>query len=144
MEVDFAKNPLNKVIGLSVMLAMGFLLVVLAGINDNWSPIIVGLLFASAHLPILLSRIAFNSSDYDFNFDPQTTLHTLAIQEAGKFVSAFLLTSGVGLALLLRHCRILSKTALALTLAGGALIYGTVYHFSEAFEQKEEEIDEVI
>ena len=50
------KNPLNKIIGLSVILSVGFLLVILAGIYGNWFPIIIGIIFAVAHLPVAITK----------------------------------------------------------------------------------------
>lgn len=139
--VNFSKNPLNKIIGLSIVLSMGFLLVVLAGIYGNWFPIVDGIIFAVAYLPIIVTRTAFDLSDYDFNFDPSTTSRTLLIKEFGMFLSAALLVTGVYLPILLHHSLILTKTAVVLTLFGGCLIYGTVYTFSRAFDQPEETED---
>lgn len=139
--VNFSKNPLNKIIGLSIVLSMGFLLVVLAGIYGNWFPIVDGIIFAVAYLPIVVTRTAFNLSDYDFNFDPSTTSRTLVIKEFGMFISATLLVTGVYLPIILHHSLILTKTAVVLTLIGGFLIYSTVYTFSRAFDSPEEAED---
>lgn len=141
--LDFKKNPLNKIIGLSVVLSVGFLLVVLAGIYGNWFPIVDGIIFAIAYLPVIITRTAFNLSDYDFNFDPQTTSQTLVIKEFGMFLSAMLLVTGFYLPILLYHSLILTKTAVVLTIIGGVLIYGTVYTFSQVFDTVEEEIDDL-
>lgn len=136
--VEFGKNPLNKIIGLSIVLSMGFLLVVLAGISGNWFPIVDGIIFAIAYLPVIISRVLFNLSDYDFSFDPQTSSRTLAVQELGKFLTAALLVTGFYLPILLHHSHFLTTTAVVLTLLGGSLIYGTVYTFSQAFDNPEE------
>lgn len=139
--INFSKNPLNKIIGLSIVLSMGFLLVVLAGIYGNWFPIVDGIIFAIAYLPIIVTRTAFDLSDYDFNFDPSTTSRTLLVKEFGMFLSAALLVTGVYLPIILHHSLILTKTAVVLTLFGGSLIYGTVYTFSRAFDSAEETED---
>lgn len=141
LTTEFRSNPLNKIVGLSVILSMGFLLVILAAIYGNWFPIIDGLIFAVAYLPALITRAAFDNSDYDFNFDPQTTSQTLAIQEAGKFLTGFLVLTGFSLPILLHHSLILTKAALVLTIIGGGLIFGTVYTFSKAFDQEEDNDD---
>ena len=125
------KNPLNKIIGLSVILSVGFLLVILAGIYGNWFPIIIGIIFA-------ITKNIASSSDYDFNFD-STTTNSRAIIEIGQFLTAFLLVSGVYLPILLNHSLILTKTAMVLTIVGGLLIYGTVYTFSHYFDEPQEE-----
>lgn len=132
-------NPLNKIIGLSVILSMGFLLVILAGINGNWFPIIDGIIFAIAYLPVAITK-SIGDSDYDFNFDPQSlsTRGTVA-KEFGQFLSAFLVVTGVYLPIMLRRSHILTKTAAVLTLIGGALIYGTVYTFLTYFEDQDED-----
>lgn len=138
---EFNKNPLNKIIGLSIVLSMGFLLVVLAGVSGNWFPIVDGIIFAVAYLPVIVTRAVFNLSDYDFNFDPQTSSQTLVIQEAGKFTTAALLVTGVYLPILLHHSLILTRAAVVLTLIGGSLIFSTIYLFSQAFEAPEEEAE---
>ncbi|GEQ67041.1 hypothetical protein JCM33374_g704 [Metschnikowia sp. JCM 33374] len=135
---QFGKNPLNKIMGLSVVLSVGFLLVVLAGIAGNWFPIVDGIIFGIAYLPVIISRVVFNSSDYDFNFDPQTTSQTSAVKESGKFITAALLVTGLYLPILLHHSNLLTTTAVILTLVGGILIFGTVYTFSQAFDSPEE------
>ncbi|KAL6450551.1 LOW QUALITY PROTEIN: VPS55 Vacuolar protein sorting-associated protein 55 [Candida maltosa Xu316] len=129
------KNPLNKIIGLSVILSVGFLLVILAGIYGNWFPIIIGIIFAVAHLPVAITK---NISNYDFNFD-STSPNTNVLVEAGKFLTAFLLVTGVYLPILLHHSLILTRTAMVLTIIGGLLIYGTVYTFSHYFDDPSED-----
>ncbi|EGV65227.1 hypothetical protein PSN45_002633 [Yamadazyma tenuis] len=136
---SFRGNPLNKIIGLSIVLSMGFLLVVLAGIYGNWYPIINGIICAIAHLPVAITKALTSSNDYDFNFDPVTSSQGNFLKEAGQFVSAFLVVSGVFLPVLLHHSMILTKTAMVLTIVGGGLIYGTVYTFSTYFDEPEED-----
>ncbi len=135
--------PLNKIIGLSIVLSMGFLLVVLAGIYGNWFPIIIGLVFALAHIPVVVSNVVSDSGDYDFNFDPSTATLNNAIRETGLFVLALLLVSGFALPVLLHHSHILTTTAMVLTIIGGVLIYGTVYTFSLYFKAEDEEVDDL-
>lgn len=132
---SFKDNPLNKIIGLSIVLSMGFLLVVLAGINGNWFPILIGIIFAIAYTPIPISRALSSSSDYEFNFDPNSASSSGILKEAGLFISAFLATTGFYLPILLHHSHILTKTAMILTIIGGILIYGTVYTFSLYFDE---------
>ncbi|CAK9442212.1 uncharacterized protein LODBEIA_P59550 [Lodderomyces beijingensis] len=134
-----SNNPLNRIIGLSVILAVGFVLVILAGINGNWFPIVIGLVFAVAHLPTAITRHISSSSDYDFNFDPTSTSNANLLVEFGQFLTAFLLVTGVYLPVILHHSAILTKTATILTVLGGLLIYGTVYTFSHYFDEPEEE-----
>lgn len=112
-------NPLNKIIGLSIVLSMGFLLVVLAGIYGNWFPIIIGLIFAIAHLPIVITNAISDNGDYEFNFDPETSSPGGALKEIGLFISGFFLMSGLSLPILLHHSHILTTTAMVLTIIGG-------------------------
>ncbi|CAK7903615.1 vacuolar protein sorting-associated protein 55 [[Candida] anglica] len=140
---SFKGNPLNKIIGLSIVLSMGFLLVVLAGIYGNWFPIINGIIFAVAHLPVVISKAVSENGDYDFNFDPSVASSGNAIKEFGSFLSAFLVVTGFYLPVLLHHSRILTTTATILTIIGGMLIYGTVYAFSSYFVEEDSEEDDL-
>ncbi|KAI5959733.1 uncharacterized protein KGF55_004965 [Candida pseudojiufengensis] len=135
---SFKVNPLNKIIGLSVVLSVGFLLVILAGIYGNWFPIIIGLIFAVAHLPIVITKSLTNSSDYDFNFD-QSTTNANIIVEFGQFLSSFLLVTGFYLPFILHHSLILTRMASILTIIGGLLIYATIYTFSHYFDDTYED-----
>ncbi|CUM55324.1 unnamed protein product [Debaryomyces tyrocola] len=131
-------NPLNKIIGLSVVLSMGFLLVVLAGIYGNWFPIINGIIFAIAHLPVAITKAIADSSDYDFSFDPVSSSRGSILKEFGQFTSAFLVVTGFYLPVLLHHSHILTRVAMILTIIGGSLIYGTVFKFSLYFDESED------
>ncbi|KAG7663358.1 uncharacterized protein J8A68_003106 [[Candida] subhashii] len=136
---SFNNNPLNKIIGLSIILSMGFLLVILATIYGNWFPIIIGIIFLFAHLPIIITKSIVNSSDYEFNFDPNSNNQTNVVIEVGKFLSSFLIVSGIYLPILLHHSLILNQFAMILTIIGGCLIYGTVYTFSSYFDESEDQ-----
>lgn len=135
---SFKDNPLNKIIGLSVVLSMGFLLVVLAGIYGNWFPIINGIIFAIAHLPVAITKAIADSSDYDFSFDPVSSSRGSILKEFGQFTSAFLVVTGFYLPVLLHHSHILTRVAMVLTIIGGSLIYGTVFKFSLYFDESED------
>ena len=91
-----------------------------------------------AHLPVAITRNVSSSSDYDFNFD-STSTNTNVLVEAGQFITAFLLVTGVYLPILLNHSLILTKTAMVLSIIGGLLIYGTVYLFSHYFDEPTDE-----
>lgn len=134
---SYKSNPLNKIIGLSIVLSMGFLLVVLAGIYGNWFPIINGIIFAFAHLPVAITNAVANSGDYDFSFDPVSSSQGSLLKEIGQFISAFLLVTGFYLPVLLHHSHILTRIAMILTILGGCLIYGTVYTFSTYFDEND-------
>lgn len=139
---DLRKGPINKIINLAIVLAVGFLLVVLAGIFSNWLTIADGLIFAVAYLPVVITKAVTGLSDYDFNFDPLSNSQALALQEGAQFLTAFLVVSGVSIPILLHHAHTLTTMAMYLTLIGGMLIFSTVYLFSEAFET-DEEVDDL-
>jgi hypothetical protein len=120
---------------------MGFLLVILAGINGNWFPILDGIIFAVAYLPIAITSHGF-TSDYDFNFDPQSSSPS-SIKEAAQFLSSFLMVSAIYLPIILHNSHYLTKTAAILTIVGGSLIYGTVYTFVTYFDETSDEIDDL-
>lgn len=132
-------NPLNRIIGLSVVLSMGFLLVVLAAVYGNWFPIVDGVIFAVAHIPSAVTK-ALVSLDYDFSLESSSTN---VVAEVGQFLLAFLVVTGFYLPVLLHHLLILTRTAMVLTIIGGSLIYGTVYTFSLYFDEAEE-LEDVI
>lgn len=139
---NLLKNPVNKIINLAMVLALGFLLVVLAGIFSNWLSIVDGIIFAIAYIPVVVAKAAASLTDYDFNFDPLSSTLALAVQELAQFLTAFLVVTGISIPMLLHHSKQLSSTALWLTLIGGLLIFATVYLFSEAFEV-EEDVDDL-
>lgn len=143
MNRNFNENPLNKIIGLSVILSMGFLLVILAAIYGNWFPIIIGIVFSVAYLPILIANAISNPSDYDYSFDAVSGATGDVIKELGLFISAFLVTTALGVPLILYHSKILTKAATVLTIAGGSLIFGTVFVFSRLLEDEVEEGDDL-
>ncbi|GMM28078.1 Vps55 protein [Martiniozyma asiatica (nom. inval.)] len=115
-------TPLARIITLSGSLAFGFLLVVLAAaLYGNWLPLLVGLLFGVAHLPLLTSGASHELYD-----EPQWPF--------GRFVSSFLLSSGILLPIILAHCHILAWTAALLSIVGGSFIWLTVVAFAAFFE----------
>lgn len=137
-------NPLQKIIWLSVVLALGSLLIMTACISDNWYAILIGIFFALAHLPIMLATYFTDKSDYDFNFDPHTSSKTLLLKEMAKFVSAFLLVSGLRIPFMLHHAHLVTKLALTLSVIGGILIYFSVIGFDHWLNQSDdEEINEL-
>ncbi|ODV97854.1 hypothetical protein PACTADRAFT_14355 [Pachysolen tannophilus NRRL Y-2460] len=122
-------NPLTKIIGLSAVLAAGFLMIFLAGaIYGNWLPILVGFLFGISHLPIIISNNWQQYTDIDFMNDTTKTA-----SELGRFVSAFLTTTSSVIPFVFYHCHILTKVATILTFMGGLLIYSTVVIFTSFF-----------
>lgn len=143
MNISFEDNPRKKAIFLSVVLSTGFFLLLLLSMYENWFPIIDGFIFATAYLPLAISHTAFNLSDYDFNFDPQTSSKTLIIQEVGKFFTAFLTATGFCLPLLLHHSLLLSAGGLLLTIFCGVWIFSSVYMLTKAFFASDNDTEEI-
>lgn len=132
---EYRGNPLNRIILLLVVLSMGFLLVILAGINGNWMPIVNGILFGLSPLPSLILR--GRVGDHDFSFDPTTLSNFNAIKEFAEFTLGVLITSSLAMPLVLYHSGLLTKTLMWLTEIGGGLIYLTVYTFGYYFDEPE-------
>ncbi|KAF6009887.1 hypothetical protein HII12_003433 [Brettanomyces bruxellensis] len=132
-------NPVSKIIGLSSVLAVGFLMVVLAAaVWGNWMPIVSALLFATAHLPILIINSHYV---YDNSLDMDEEGETSGATDVGHFLESLLLTSAVALPLSLLHCHTMTKQASILTVLGGSLIYGTIVTFTTFFDGFKEEDD---
>lgn len=138
---DARKGPVNKIINLGIVLAAGFLLVLLAGIFSNWLAVVDGIVFAVAYLPVVITRSVISPRDYDLNFDLLANSQALVLQVCAQFLTAFLSATGVLVPVVLYHSHYFTTTALYLTLIGGGLIFSTVYVFSKAFDA-EEEIDD--
>ncbi len=132
-------NPVSKIIGLSSVLAVGFLMVVLAAaVWGNWMPIVSALFFSMAHLPTLIINSHYV---YDNSLEMDEDEGTSSASEVGYFLESLLLTSAVALPLSLLHCHTLTKQASVLTVIGGALIYGTIVMFTTFFDGFKEEDD---
>ncbi|CAN3357054.1 vacuolar protein sorting-associated protein 55 [Diutina catenulata] len=132
---EYRGNPLTKIIALSVVLSMGFLLVILAGINGNWMPIIDGILFGLCPLPRIIVR--GQAGDYDFSFDPSTSSAASAAKEVAEFLSGLLMISALAMPIVLHHSDSLTTTSTWLTEIGGGFIYATVYTFTNYFDDRD-------
>lgn len=126
-------NPLSKIIGLSGMLALGFLLLVLStALYGSWMPILDGFIFGIAHLPYLITNGVH--SEYETGFgDISETLSTNA-GDFGKWFSSFLLMSGIALPITLARSHILTNVAALLSITGGLSIYTTIVIFTSFFD----------
>lgn len=123
-------SPVSKIIGLSGVLAVGFLMVVLAAaVWGNWMTLLAAFLFAIAHLPTLLFHGQYS---YEESIDDIEGTQKNGADFAG-FLESLLLTSAVVMPLSLYHCHEFTKPACILTTFGGALIYGTIVTFTTFF-----------
>lgn len=133
--MNFKVNPLSKIIGLSGLLAIGFLLIVLpTALYGNWMPIMDGLIFAIAHIPYLLTNSGLES-DYETGFGDIGDIPTNNAADFGKWLSSFMVFSGVALPVSLCRNNILSTFSSTLTIMGGLCIYSTIVIFTTFFDR---------
>lgn len=126
-------NPLSKIIGLSGMLALGFLLVVLStALYGSWMPILDGFIFGVAHLPYLITNGAH--AEYETGFGDISDAMSSNVGDFGKWISSFLLMSGIALPVTLCRSHILTNVAAFLSIAGGLCIYITIVVFTTFFD----------
>lgn len=116
------------------MLAMGFLLIVLStALYGSWMPILDGLIFAIAHIPYLLTNSS-SSGEYQTGFGDIDGMVTNYAADMGKWVSSFLITTGILFPLSLCRSNILTTTATGLSIVGGICIYTTIVLFTTFFD----------
>ena len=61
-----------------------------------------------------------------------------SIVEFGRFMTGFLVVMGVALPVVLAHCDLIRIPAMAMSIIGGLLIYGTIISFGLFFREQEE------
>ncbi|KAK3696323.1 Vacuolar protein sorting-associated protein 55 [Vermiconidia calcicola] len=61
-----------------------------------------------------------------------------SIVELGRFLTGFLVVMGVALPVVLAHCHLIRPEAMAMSIVGGLLIYGTIISFTMFFREQEE------
>lgn len=133
------RHPLNRLATLSFFLAIGFVLVLLAGIQGSWLPVADGVIFGVAYLPRAVSKIVTTTSDYDLNFEPSASMQGIYIRETCQFITAFLTITALYLPFVLKHSHIITPSATVLTLVGGSIIFSTVYMLTLFFISQDEE-----
>lgn len=129
-------SPLSKIIGLSSVLAVGFLFIVLAGaIFGNWSVLIIGLTFACSYLPVIITNGLQSHGFYDDLMNESTN----QVQDLGRFVTSFMTVSAIALPIILHHCHTLAYGAAVMTEIGGAMVMGTVVVFTRFFDGSDDD-----
>ncbi|EIM20818.1 vacuolar protein sorting 55 [Wallemia mellicola CBS 633.66] len=123
---------LKSIIALSLVLALGFLLVILScALWGNWLPLLSAFLFAFAPLP---NSIASRCGSYSYSsYDEPNT----ALQDFARFFTSITLVTGAALPLVLAHAGILATTSSIMSVIGGALIYITIIAFGSSFQSGE-------
>ncbi|MCJ1439794.1 MAG: Vacuolar protein sorting-associated protein 55 [Stictis urceolatum] len=123
---------LKTIIVLSFVLAIGFLLVILSSaLFNNYLPLLVVATYVIAPLPNwVCSRVS----------DPDDFMESSgnAVIDFGRFVTGFLVVMGIALPALLAHCHLIQVPAMAMSIVGGLLIYGTIISFTMFFQEEQE------
>lgn len=128
-------NPLNKIIYLSVTLALGFLLLVLAStLYANWYPLLTSILFTTAYIPILFTSPSSSNSFYNDLLSESSG----GFDDFNRWLCGVLLFSGISSPFMLKHCNLLTRVGLVMTEIGGLLIFGTIAVFCNYFTSDED------
>ncbi|KAF9246509.1 vacuolar protein sorting 55 superfamily protein [Melanogaster broomeanus] len=126
---------LKTVILLSFVLAVGFLLIILScALWANWLPLLVALTFVLAPLPNALFAHCGGDefSSYESSAGPV---------DLGRFITSTIVVTGFALPVVLTHSEVIRPGACAMSIIGGALVYGTILAYSAAFAQDDSEFD---
>ncbi|CAH7688773.1 vacuolar protein sorting 55 [Phakopsora pachyrhizi] len=123
----------KTIIFLSIVLALGFLLVILScALWGQWLPLLAALTFFISPLPKFLASNCMGS-DYELSAD-----YSNVPLETADFFTSMLLTTGVALPLVLAHSDIINQSACYMSIAGGALVYTTITVYSHFFTPTDE------
>ncbi|KAJ3559109.1 hypothetical protein NM688_g537 [Phlebia brevispora] len=126
---------IKTVILLSFVLAVGFLMIILScALWSNWLPLLVALTFVLAPLP---NAIFSHCGNDDFTTDYEGS----GPIDLGRFITATVVVTGFALPLVLTHSDIIRPGACAMSIIGGALVYGTILAYSSVFKQEEADYD---
>ncbi|KAH9951943.1 vacuolar protein sorting 55 protein [Amylocystis lapponica] len=130
-----AQAGIKTVILLSFVLAVGFLLIILScALWSNWLPLLVALTFVLAPLPnALFSRCGGDEFATDYDGPGR--------QDLGQFITATIVVTGFAFPLVLAHSEVIRPAACAMSIVGGALVYGTILAYSAAFKQEDSDYD---
>lgn len=118
-------SPLTILFALSLLLALGFLNIVLScALFDTYYPLYVILVFIMAPIPNAIAGCVVNSSQYYGSYadldgsDPASNFESLM-----KFLTGMLVSSGTFLPIVLWRCNIIPRGSFLLSLSGGFLVY---------------------
>ncbi|KAJ2522554.1 Vacuolar protein sorting-associated protein 55 [Coemansia sp. RSA 1939] len=119
----------KTIVALSVCLAAGFLLSILScALYGNWWPLVVVFTYAVAPL----SNAVFGRF---VSSDPLADVSS-SVADFGRFVTAILVVSGLGLPVVLAHAGIITHPAMTMSVLGGVLVYGTIIVYSSLFRSQ--------
>ncbi|KAF7845850.1 hypothetical protein BT93_L0357 [Corymbia citriodora subsp. variegata] len=127
-----AMAGLKTIIVLSFILAIGFLLVILsAALFKNYLTLLVVATYVIAPIPNWICGKAQGQDDF---MDSGSS----SVVELGRFITGFLVVMGIALPVVLAHCDQIVIPAMAMSIVGGLLIYGTIISFTLFFREQEE------
>ncbi|ODV66326.1 vacuolar protein sorting 55, partial [Hyphopichia burtonii NRRL Y-1933] len=130
-------NPLNKIIFLSAFLASGFLLILLScALYNNWKPLWVILIFLIAPLPNIISSSIENNRDDFLMFNNDHNNSPSSIEELSKFITGYLIISGVSLPIILYHTNLIEMGSMIMSIIGGLIVYGDIIVFIWFFSEE--------
>ncbi|KAI8992134.1 vacuolar protein sorting 55 [Mycotypha africana] len=126
---------LRRIIALSFVLAIGFLLVILScALYENWWPLFVVATYILAPLPnAICSRFDHTYDVLSMGNDNQ------GIVDAGQFITGIFIVTGFCLPSVLAHNEIITYPAMGMSIAGGLLVYGTIIAYTHFFSQQSED-----
>ncbi|KAF8238646.1 vacuolar protein sorting 55 superfamily protein [Tricholoma matsutake] len=129
-------SGLRTVILLSFVLAVGFLMIILScALWHNWLPLLVALTFVLAPLPNALFSHC-GSDEFVTSYGEAS-----GPVDTGRFLTSIIVVSGLALPIILAHSEVINPKACAMSITGGALVYGTILAYSAAFKQEDSEYD---
>lgn len=109
----------TAIILLSFVLALGFLLLILScALFSNWLPILVALTFVFAPIPNSLCARCAGADDFSADYNS-------AYVDFGNWLTSGIVVMGFALPITLAHTGVIAEMAGIMSIAGGALVYGT-------------------
>ncbi|KAF2652826.1 vacuolar protein sorting 55 [Lophiostoma macrostomum CBS 122681] len=123
---------IKTIIGLSFVLAIGFLLVILSSaLFKNYLTLLVVATYVVAPLPNWICGRAANPDDFMESSGS-------GVIDFGRFLTGFFVVMGVALPTLLYHSAQIAGGAAVMSIVGGLLIYGTIISFTLFFQEEQE------
>ncbi|KAF1966437.1 vacuolar protein sorting 55 [Bimuria novae-zelandiae CBS 107.79] len=123
---------IKTIIGLSFVLAIGFLLVILsAALFHNYLTLLVVATYVVAPLPNWICGRAANPDDFMESAGS-------GVVDFGRFLTGFFVVMGIALPTLLYHSATIQAPAAVMSVVGGLLIYGTIISFTLFFQEDQE------
>ncbi|KAF3000962.1 Vacuolar protein sorting-associated protein 55 [Curvularia kusanoi] len=123
---------IKTIIGLSFVLAIGFLLVILsAALFHNYLTLLVVATYVIAPLPNWICGRALNQDDFMESSGN-------GVIDFGRFLTGFFVVMGIALPTLLWHSEQIAGGAAAMAIIGGLTIYTTIISFTLFFHEDQE------